>query len=153
MLDRLEAASAAQRRFVADASHELRTPTANIRTAVEVAASRPDHADWGEISADILRQGARLERLSTQLLALATSDAAVDVAFHPVDLTSVVAAEAARPVPAGKVLEAGDLAPVTVDGDSDQLTSVVSNLIDNGLRHARHRVTVAVRRVGATAEV
>ena len=46
MLDRLEASSARERRFVADASHELRSPIANIRTAVEVALHRPDAADW-----------------------------------------------------------------------------------------------------------
>jgi signal transduction histidine kinase len=153
LLDRLEAASAAQRRFVADASHELRTPTANIRTAVEVATARPENADWGEVSADILRQGERLERLSRQLLALARSDASTDRSYEPVDLTALVAAEAARPVPRGKSLDTGDLAPVIVDGDPDQLASVMSNLIENGLRHARRRVTVSLRRTGSIAEL
>jgi signal transduction histidine kinase len=153
LLDRLEAASASQRRFVADASHELRTPTANIRTAVEVATARPEGADWDEISEDILRQGARLERLSTQLLALAKSDAAVDVPFRPVDLAVLVGAEATRPIPRRKALETGDPSPVVVDGDPDQLASVLSNLIDNALRHARRRVTVSLRRVGTVAEL
>ena len=50
MLDRLEAASARQREFVSDASHELRSPVATMRTDLEVALRDPDHADWPELA-------------------------------------------------------------------------------------------------------
>ena len=74
MLDHLEASSARERRFVADASHELRSPIANIRTAVEVALHRPDTADWQRVADEVLVEDARMTRLVDELLLLARSD-------------------------------------------------------------------------------
>ena len=74
MLDRLEASSARERRFVADASHELRSPIANIRTAVEVALHRPEAADWPRVAGEVLDEDARMARLVEELLLLARSD-------------------------------------------------------------------------------
>jgi HAMP domain-containing protein len=71
MLDRLQASSDGQRRFIADASHELRTPIANIRTACEVAGAHPERADWPSVADDVLEQTARMERLTGELLDLA----------------------------------------------------------------------------------
>jgi signal transduction histidine kinase len=65
MLDRLEAASARQRAFVADAAHELRSPLAAIRTQVEVARAHPESAEWDATSEAVLEDVARLTRWST----------------------------------------------------------------------------------------
>ena len=74
MLDRLDAAASKQRRFVADASHELRSPLAAIRTTLEVGLAHPDRAPWPIIAERAAQQSARLEDLIQQLLLLAKAD-------------------------------------------------------------------------------
>lgn len=155
MLDRLEGSTIRQRQFVADASHELRTPVANIRAAVEVATAHPAVADWATVAADILRQEERMERLTDDLLVLARSD---DGRLRPrhevVELQSLITAELARPVPGGRRLMARGALPVArVIADPDQIGRALTNLIDNGLRHARSTVAVALTRGSRWAEI
>ncbi|CAB4737410.1 unannotated protein [freshwater metagenome] len=144
MLDRLEDAHGEQRRFVADASHELRTPIANIRTALEVAAAHPAATDWPAVSADVLRQDDRLQRLADDLLFLARSDLGATARHvETVDLAALVRAETDRPVRGGvRLVLVEPLPAVTLDGDRDQLGRAVSNLLDNALRHATSTVSV-----------
>ncbi|MCU1391793.1 MAG: hypothetical protein JWM34_221 [Ilumatobacteraceae bacterium] len=149
MLDRLQTSSDAQQRFVADASHELRTPIANIRMAIEVASAHPDRADWPAVASDVLRQDARMQSLTDDLLALARAEAGPNtVRLGPVDLTSLLREELARPVPDDRELTTdGALPEVTITGDPDQLRRLITNLVDNALRHAEHRVTIGLRTV------
>jgi signal transduction histidine kinase len=146
MLDRLEDAHVEQRRFVADASHELRTPIANIRTAVEVAASNPGSADWPAVSVDLLRQDDRLQRLADDLLFLARSDlGATARRVETIDLAALVRTEMGRPVRDGvRLVLVEPLPAVTLDGDRDQLGRALSNLLDNALRHATSTVSVGL---------
>ena len=74
MLDRLEAARARQREFVADAAHELRSPLANMRTQLEVAQRLGPAADWPAVGEDLLTDTDRLTRLVDDLLLLARTD-------------------------------------------------------------------------------
>ena len=74
MLDRLEAAQRRQRQFVSDASHELRSPLATIRTTVEVASLHPQRADWPAVATTVLSEIDRLDELVADLLALAKLD-------------------------------------------------------------------------------
>ena len=74
MLTRLEDSARRQRTFVADASHELRSPVAAIRTTLDVALAHPDSAPWPIIAARAAQQGERLEQLLQQLLLLAKAD-------------------------------------------------------------------------------
>src|SRR5882757_236156 len=74
MLDRLDNAARRQRRFVADASHELRSPLAAIRTTLEVGLAHPDRAPWPSIAELAAQQSNRLEDLIQQLLLLAKAD-------------------------------------------------------------------------------
>jgi signal transduction histidine kinase len=147
MLDRLEAASARQRAFVSDASHELRSPVSTIRAELEVASSDPEQADWPEVAQRTLGETDRLSRLVDDLLALARLDEANGPARRaPVDLDDLVLEEAKRThrVPLGTAgVSAG-----RVVGDERQLTQVVRNLADNAQRHASTRVAVSVRREG-----
>src|SRR6185295_17164890 len=75
MLRRLEDATERQRRFVADASHELRNPLAGIRAQVEVDLAHPEQANWQATERDVLDDTVRLQRLVEDLLTLATADA------------------------------------------------------------------------------
>ena len=77
MLDRLETAAKRQSRFVADASHELRSPLTAMRATMEINLAHPYSADWQATTADLLVDQDRLERIVADLLSLAKSDAGV----------------------------------------------------------------------------
>ena len=147
MLARIEDSAVRQRRFVADASHELRTPLAAIRTTLEVGLAHPRHAPWQEIAERAMRQSTRLESLVEQLLLLARSDdrALVQtprpVALEPL-IRELCASTAAARVPVEFRPTAAD--PAWVLGEPEQLERLVRNILDNAIRHARHRVTLSV---------
>ena len=144
MLDRLEATSLRQRRFVSDASHELRSPVAVIRAQVEVALRRGDEADWPTVAQRVLVEDARLEQAVGELLELARTEERADATPVLVDLDEVVLEETARerrvPIDTSRVL-AG-----RVHGTSAQFARVVANLLDNACRHADVQVSVALVR-------
>ncbi|MEU5521652.1 HAMP domain-containing sensor histidine kinase [Streptomyces sp. NPDC047860] len=141
-LTALEASVERQRRFVADASHELRSPIASLRTQLEVAAAHPELLDLDGAVEDTVR----LQQLAADLLLLARLDAGERPADAPVDLAALAREEAAgRP---GVTVHAE---PAEITGSRGQLGRVLANLLDNARRHARERVTVTVRREGAWA--
>ncbi|MET9801231.1 HAMP domain-containing sensor histidine kinase [Streptomyces sp. NPDC006368] len=137
----LEASVDRQRRFVADASHELRSPIASLRTQLEVGAAHPELLDLDGAVADTVR----LQRLAADLLLLARLDAGERPGQGRVDLAALVREEIAQ--------RSGDRVPVTVDaegvaevgGSRGQLARVLGNLLDNAQRHAATGVTVTVR--------
>jgi signal transduction histidine kinase len=141
MLARLDAAFAAQRQFVADASHELRNPLAIIRTNVDVALADPD-ADPQDLRHTIIvvkRAGDRMSRLVDDLLALARRQEPT-LEHERVDLGAAVA-EASDDflVPAearGIVLDRAIAPEVVVIGDRDALKRAVANLLENAVRLA-----------------
>ena len=155
MLERLDAAFATQRRFVADASHELRSPLSNLRGTIEVALRHQRSvADYQETLAVSLREIERLVRLVQGLLALSRAEVGsqtlerrptdlVDLASRAVDLHSARAAS--REVR----LRLDARMPVSVTGDADRLREVVDNLLDNALRVAPKGSEV---RIGVRAE-
>jgi signal transduction histidine kinase len=149
MLARLQAAQAAQRRFVADASHELRSPLATIATGLELLS----RGNAGPDAVEALRgETARLGRLVDALLLLARADErGLTPRREDVDLDEVAQAEQRRPS-VGIALRV-DAVPVRVVGDRARLAQVVRNLVDNACRHARSAVVVTVRRDGAHAAV
>ncbi|WP_217131054.1 cell wall metabolism sensor histidine kinase WalK [Streptomyces sp. AC558_RSS880] len=138
----LEASVERQRRFVADASHELRSPIASLRTQLEVAAAHPELLDLDGAVEDTVR----LQHLAADLLLLARLDAGERPADARVDLSALAREEAA-----GRTGVTVDAEPVEVTGSRGQLGRVLANLLDNGRRHARERVTVTVRREGDRA--
>jgi signal transduction histidine kinase len=147
MLASLEASRANERRFLADASHELRTPVTALLGNVEFAAR---HGADAEVLADLQRDATRLARLVDDLLVLERSGAAEQAAV-PVDLDRLVSDVAATHSDGRVVL--GTVEPVAVEGDEDALDRAVQNLIENGLVHgpAGGRVTIDVRRRGDLA--
>ncbi|MCI0384935.1 HAMP domain-containing sensor histidine kinase [Streptomyces sp. CNQ085] len=144
-LSALEASVERQRRFVADASHELRSPIASLRTQLEVAAAHPGLLDIDGAVHDTVR----LQDLAADLLLLARLDAGERPGEAWVDLCALVREELAQrtgdriPV----VLEGGgEGEPVEVAGSRGQLARVLGNLLDNARRHAVSRVRVRVGR-------
>jgi len=152
MLDRLERSVDRQRQFVSDASHELRSPIASIRTQLEVAAAHPSGTDWQEVTAGVLEESHRMERLVDDLLALARADEGVlHLRTEPVDLGEVVVSEAERVerVP----VDTAAVDSVIVAGDALALRRVVRNLLENAARHAEGRVAASVARSGGEVVV
>ncbi|MFE9439128.1 sensor histidine kinase [Streptomyces sp. NPDC006602] len=134
----LETSVERQRRFVADASHELRSPIASLRTQLEVGAAHPELLDVEEAVEDTVR----LQRLAADLLLLARLDAGErPAAGARLDLAALAREEAAART--GVSVEASGA--VEVAGSRGQLERVLTNLLDNARRHARSAVTVAVR--------
>jgi len=157
MLARLEASQQAQRQFVSDASHELRSPLATIRQHAEVARAHPEVTGTAELADVVLGEGARLQDLVESLLLLTRMDERGRDRDRAVDLDDLVFAEAARarPVPPGTErivrVDVAGVAPARVRGDDRLLGRVVRNLVDNAVRHAERTVTVALATVDGDA--
>ena len=156
---------AAQRRFVADASHELKTPPAIIRANAEVLEREGLVNEGGHVLvADIVTETDRLARLVGDLLQIASSEAAGLVFVRrPTDL-GAVALDAVRQAGALAAMrevelrfESGDEpgTSASVSGDRDRLTQLVLILIDNALDHTPPGTTVrvAVRRSDRRVEL
>lgn len=151
-LDRLQDSVERQRRFVADASHELQS-LASSRTDLEVALAYPETADWQTTGADLLDENRRMERLVKDLLFLARSDEVASPApSGPVDLDDVVLNEAARLRSYGRVrVDTSQVSAAFVEARRDDLVRVVRNLLENAERHAATTVTLELTSDGDTA--
>jgi signal transduction histidine kinase len=156
MLDRLQSAARAQRQFVSDASHELRSPLAVLRTNVEVGLAHPESADWETTAQVLLQETGRVERLVSDLLLLANADErGLALRKVDVDLDDLLTAEADR-LRATTELDVGlTVQAVRVRGDRDKLARALRNLVDNAARHARSRVrlSLATGPEGAVVEI
>jgi two-component system OmpR family sensor kinase len=146
MLASLEHARAGERRFLADASHELRTPVTALLGNVDYAAR---HGADAEVLADLRHDAERLARLVDSLLVLERAGAPGGGAREPVALD-----ELARSVTAERVV-LGTVDAVRVSGDRAALARAVGNLVENGLVHgpAEGVVTVSVVREGELARL
>lgn len=149
MLNRIEAATTAQRRFVADASHELRSPLTTIRMGLDLL-----HANDQSVER-MRRESARMGRLIDNLLLLARVDeSGLRLRREDVDLDDVVYAERDRLAaqhPKLDVLVA--VTPVRLSGDLHQIQRATRNLIDNAARYARTKVTLSLVHDGDVAEL
>jgi two-component system, OmpR family, sensor kinase len=149
LLARLDEAVQNEKRFVADAAHELRTPLAVLASHAEVARQADNPAATRE-ALDKLQQGiARSARLAEQLLDQARLDA-----LHDAQLTETVALDRVIHVMArefesearAKQLQLKlDVAPCRIRGDVDALGVLVGNLLDNAIRHGHVGGRIEVR--------
>jgi signal transduction histidine kinase len=155
MLDRIESASAAQRRFVADASHELRSPLATVQANADLLEGAGLEEAPARSVARIRRESARMARLVEDLLLLArVDDDGLRVRREDVDLDDLAYAERERIALQHPRLSVDSIIePVRVTGDADALQRVLRNLVDNAARHAAETVTLRVRVVDGNAEV
>ncbi|HEV7148400.1 MAG TPA: HAMP domain-containing sensor histidine kinase [Pedococcus sp.] len=154
MLSRLESADTAQRRFVADASHELRSPLATLSASVEVADADPTAAAWAQLSPIVQIEVRRMARLVDDLLLLSRLD---DTTSTPrrddVDLDDLAGQEVRRLRQLSDLTVQASTRPVRVHGDPHQLAQVLRNLLDNAAVAARTTVRVEVQAVGDRAVV
>jgi signal transduction histidine kinase len=154
----IRSAFATERRFVADASHEIRTPAAIIRASAEVLEREGLVADEGRsLVADIVAESDRLGGLVDDLLALAASErGSLAIERHPTDLAEIArdTVRRAGPLAAERGIEllgpAEDGMVLPVVGDRDRLVQLLLVLVDNAFRHSPDGgcVTVAVAPAG-----
>lgn len=146
MLERIQTASEAQRRLVADASHELRSPLATIRANADLLDTAPLPNAPARSVARIHAESVRMGNLVDDLLLLArVDDHALRLRREEVDLDDLVYAERERIAVEHPGLSIdGSIEPVRVIGDAEQLHRAVRNLVDNAVRHARRTVTISV---------
>jgi signal transduction histidine kinase len=156
MLDRLEKAFESQRRFVANASHELKTPLAAQRTTLQVGLADPLPKSLVGVREDLLTTNREAEQLINALLLLARSDRGQD------ETESVDLAETARLVTAelapqasenGVRIDLGADTPLVVPGDPVLLRHLLTNLIRNAIQYNRPGGSVRVRLAAATVTV
>lgn len=152
MLDRLEHASERQRRFVADASHELRSPLASARTSLEVAVAHPDTVDANAAMQSALVDQNRLEALVDDLLLLARVSDHTTTHQRPVDLAAIIADEVSA-ASDRRVTVQWNEDQLVVLGDHRVLGRVIRNLIDNARRHARDTILITCLTNGGQARV
>lgn len=155
MLARLEEGHRRQRRFVADASHELRSPLASIRQHAEVARAHPDRSSLDALSATVLAESLRLQRLVDDLLLLARADErSLEVHRRAIDLDDLVFEEARRLRDGTDLrVDTRRVSPGRVDGDGAALRRVLRNLAENAARHARGTVAFSLQESGDGLEL
>ena len=164
LLDRLHAALARERAFVADASHDLRTPLSLLTTELELALHKPRTvAELTDALRSALEETDRLSRLAQDLLLLAHTDQPTTtgseppiaaIPLHPV-LNAVLSRYDTQPAGRGGGEQAGqlvsqqapgeDAAGLSVRADPDDLDRMISNLLHNAVQHGQPPITITTR--------
>jgi len=139
MLQALEASFTAQRRFMADAAHELRAPLTVLRGNLELLERVYDMPEEERRAAleSLHNQSRRVSRLVDELLLLAQSDVGQTLREEPVELHEVVTNVVGdmRALPGGGRIKLDDLTPIIVTGDGGRLRQLVSGLLDNARKY------------------
>ena len=141
LIVRVSSALAAQRRFLADAAHELRTPVTALRLQLQLLRRSSDEASREEAMRELEAGIARSQRLIEQLLLVARTDPeGMRMRREAVDLGTlvreVVGSMSLKAEQAGIDIGAGGAASIVVPGDAEQLTVLLDNLVENALRYA-----------------
>ena len=154
LLDRLQDSDRAQRAFVSDASHELRSPLATLSTAAELAGRTSDEGVRTRLLETMNTELVRMRGLVGNLMVLARADAH-DVVLNPtdVDLDDLVDHEARRLRATSALVVTTRIEPVRVHADLPLLAQPLRNLVDNAERHAAARVALTLLTEGDEAVV
>ncbi|WP_238145534.1 sensor histidine kinase [Antricoccus suffuscus] len=154
MLARLEESDAAQRRFAADASHELRSPLATLGATLEIAIADTSGQTWRDMQPVLTSQTERMKDLVDDLLVLAKADdRGVQIRRTEQDLDDIVETEVGRIRGASVHTIVVRAVPIRLHCDGPRIEQVISNLLDNAGRHAMSRIWVTVAADGTTAVV
>jgi len=141
MLDRLAESTLRQRQFVSDASHELRSPIAAMRTQIEVSLMHREHVKPPKVLQGVLAELERLEALVADLLALARLDEGHSLPHVEIDLDDLVLEEASRS--RAVFVDTHRVTAVKVHGERKSLAHLVRNLLDNAATHAASRIVIS----------
>jgi signal transduction histidine kinase len=154
MLDRLQASDRAQRAFVSDASHELRSPLATLSTAAELAGRTSDEEVRTRLLETMNAELVRMRGLVGNLMTLARVDAH-DATTNPtdVDLDDLVDHEARRLRTTSTLEVTTRIEPVRVHADLSRVAQPLRNLVDNAERHAAGQVALTLTTEGDEAVV
>ncbi len=154
MLDRLERQQIAQRRFTADASHELKSPVANLRATVETSGI--DDPGWDRLQPLLVSETERLAAIVEDLLFLSVNDEA-PLATLDVDTVHVddLLFDEAEGLAARSTLsvDIGGVGPCDVSGDTRLIARAIRNLVSNAERHASSIVAMRCSVDGSTATI
>lgn len=157
MLERLDDGLQRERRFVAEASHDLRTPLALMLTEVELAlAQQRTPVELTGALHSIHEEVRRLIALAEELLERAsTEEAGLPIESGPVDLVALSTRVANRfqAAAAGRAIRVTAPQPVEIQGDTTRLDRALSNLIDNALRHGAGDIAIEIRATSGGAEL
>jgi two-component system, OmpR family, sensor histidine kinase TctE len=153
LMTRLQNSLAAQKRFIANAAHQLRTPLAALRTQSELLARMPESPERTQSMKRLIATGERTSHLATQLLTLVRAESAGTTSVRlPVELNAMCEAVALDVIPQALAKEI-DFAlemhatPVEIIGDATLLGEMIRNLLDNAFKYTptAGRVTLSVR--------
>ena len=139
MLERLESLFRTQERFVADVSHDLRTPLTTIRGNIDLlrrgAAQEPEARE--ELLEIIDGETARMTRLASDLLLLAQADSGIQLELKPVEMDTLLLEvyRQARLMTEGQEIKLGHEDQAVVWGDEDRLKQLLFNLVDNAIKY------------------
>lgn len=146
----------ADRRFLADAAHQLRTPIAGIQACAEALLRGVEPPEQDRLLTALVRETSRATRILNDLLALARLDEGRPVSKAPIDLVAVCRDEADRvwvAAPRVEVVLRADRRLQHVSADEAVVREIVANVLDNARRYLRSRVELTLRARGTTAEV
>jgi signal transduction histidine kinase len=153
MLSRLESSNEQLRQFCADASHELRSPLAIMRTNLEASALENPEPAWQTMVDQLLLDQDRLENLVSDLFLLTKLDSQQPLQVDPLDLGALVSHELSRrPIPADQHRVVATPSCLVL-GDVPSIVRVLCNLVDNAERYVSHTLYVAVKSTGAGVEL
>lgn len=145
MLARLEQAQTTQRRFVSDASHELRSPLATMRQHAELAQRYPQATSLETLSDTVQAEGERMQQLVEGLLLLAKLDEGQRYSDDAIDLDDLLFAEASRLRRATTLaIDSSQVQPARFHGNAQLLGRVIRNLSENAARHATSRIRLSL---------
>jgi two-component system OmpR family sensor kinase len=148
-----------ERTFIADASHELRSPLTMLRTELELMArDEPSGAELQAATASAIEETARLSRLADDLLLLTRADSdRFELRAAPVSPAALVGDAVARarrrPSAASIQIAVGDVVDIAVLADRDRVGQALDNMLDNALRYAAGEVELTTLRAGASVEI
>jgi len=151
MLTRLEKAQLRERRFLSDASHELRSPVSTIRQHAEVALAHPDRTTIQELAEVVLEEDARLQRIVEDLLLLTRIDeGTLRLRSDAIDLDDLMFEEATRLRNSTDLrIDSTGVSAGRVSGDRGKLERLIRNLTENAARHASSQVRLSVKEADA----